>query len=570
MSTRRILPTIVGAALLLLNAPTSPGLRAQDISESILGTAQPASFTVESASQQIDLPEGSSRNLRFDFKIPELLVDVPAVLQATPISANEIIITGLRPGIAHITVIDPDKKRTIIAINVTIDVRPLELTLNRTFKSSDIKVFPIKDGVMLCGTVSRADDVDNVMAVAKNYFPTTVINQLNIDGAQTVAAQVRVYEVSRNKLRNLGVDWAVAGDRIDVVSGFSQIISSMATASSTQDNFRVGIIDDSSQIDTFINMLEKRNVAKLLSQPTLTAQNGRAAEFLSGGEIPFQVSTGLGTNSIQFRPFGTKLDMVPIIHGQGELTLEIRAEVSEVANDLNAGTTVPGFRVRRVNTAVPMRAGQTLALAGDYREKIETEVKGAPGLLNKGPWGIPFRNTNSQENESELVFMITPQLVHGVDSNQFAGPFPGQTSGVPSNRELFINGHVEVPRCPGDQCPTVSPFMNGDYGAYGHAPAAASDTKAAPANNLESQNTNNSSRGFGYPQSPNKNAGFERDTTPNASQFQPGNSNPVDQSPNDVNQSPNDITPAIPGIPTGAIRSNRNQRYGQLPNGVRR
>jgi pilus assembly protein CpaC len=569
MSTRRILPTIVGAALLLLNTPSSLGLRAQDVSDSILGTTQPASFTVEAASQQIDLPEGSSRNLRFDFKIPELLVDVPAVLQATPISANEIIITGLRPGIAHVTVIDPDKKRTIIAINVTIDVRPLELTLNRTFKTSAIKVFPIKDGVMLCGTVSRADDVDNVIAVAKNYFPTTVINQLNVDGAQTVAAQVRVYEVSRNKLRNLGVDWAVAGDRIDVVSGFSQIISSMSSASSTQDNFRVGIIDDSTQINTFINMLEKRNVAKLLSQPTLTAQNGRAAEFLSGGEIPFQVSTGLGTNSIQFRPFGTKLDMVPIIHGQGELTLEIRAEVSEVANDLNAGTSVPGFRVRRVNTAVPMRAGQTLALAGDYREKIESEVKGAPGLLNKGPWGIPFRNTNSQENESELVFMITPQLVYGVDSNQFAGPFPGQTSGVPSNRELFINGHVEVPRCPGDQCPTASPFMNGDYGAYGHAPAAASDTKEAPANNVESQNPNNSSRGFGYPSS-NKNAGFERDANPNANQFQPGNSNPVDQYPNGVNQSPNDITPATPGIPTGAIRPNSNQRYGQLPNGVRR
>ena len=568
MSTRRILPTIVGAALLLLN--TSSSLRAQDASGSILGNTQPASFTVEAASQQIDLPENSSRNLRFDFKIPELLVDVPAVLQATPISANEIIITGLRPGIAHITVIDPDKKRTIIAINVTIDVRPLEMTLNRTFKSSDIKVYPIKDGVMLCGTVSRADDVDNVVAVAKNYFPTTVINQLNIDGAQTVAAQVRVYEVSRNKLRNLGVDWAVAGDRIDVVSGFAQIISSMSTASSTKDNFRVGIIDDSTQINTFINMLEKRNVAKLLSQPTLTAQNGRAAEFLSGGEIPFQVNKGLGTNSIQFRPFGTKLDMVPIIHGQGELTLEIRAEVSEVANDLNSGTGVPGFRVRRVNTAVPMRAGQTLALAGDYREKIESEVKGAPGLLNKGPWGIPFRNTNSQENESELVFMITPQLVHGVDANQFAGPFPGQTSSVPSNRELFINGHVEVPRCPGDQCPTASPFLNGDYGAYGNAPTATTDSKEPPVNNFESQNTNNSSRGFGYPTSSNKNAGFERNANPNANQFPGESSNFVDQYPNGEPQTPAAITPATPGIPTGATRPTSNQRYGQLPNGVRR
>jgi pilus assembly protein CpaC len=418
-------------------------------------------FKVESAKLELELPEGSSRTLKFEHSIPKFVVDSPDIIQATPISGNEFIITGLRVGLAHITVADPKQNHTIIRVNVTVDVRPLEIALGRTFPTSNVKIVPMRDGVMLLGTVARADDIQNVMAVAQNYFPTTVINQLSIDGSQTVSAQVRVYEVSRTKLRNLGVDWSVAGRNLNIVSGFADVISSLSPASSTQDNLRIGVINDSTTINTFINFLEQRNVAKLMSQPTLTAQNGRAAEFLSGGEIPYQVAQGLGNATIEFRPFGTKLDMVPIIHGQGEMTLEIRAEVSEVANDLNAGTPVPGFRVRRVNTAVPMRAGQTLALAGDYREKVESEVRGAPGLMNKGAWGIPFRNTHSEENETELVFLITPQFVQGVNANQFVGPFPGQTSKPPSNRELMINGHVEVPRCPDDGCPTSSPFTTG-------------------------------------------------------------------------------------------------------------
>ena len=137
-------------------------------------------------------------------------------------------------------------------------------------------------------------------------------------------------------------------------------------------NYRLGIFSGNTNIEFIINALERRSIAKLLDEPVLTAENGRPAEFLSGGEIPIQIATGL-TQSIEFRSFGTKLDMVPIIHGQGEMTLEVRAEVSEVDNTLSSTSGVPGFRVRRVNTGVRMRAGHTLALAGDYREEVETQ-----------------------------------------------------------------------------------------------------------------------------------------------------------------------------------------------------
>lgn len=193
--------------------------------------------------------------------------------------------------------------------------------------------------------------------------------------------------------------------------------------------------------------LEQNNIAKLLDQPTLVAQNGRPAEFLSGGEIPIAIASGLGTNSIEFRPFGTKLDMVPLIHGQGELTLEIRAEVSEVDNSLSFGSGVPGFRVRRVNTGVRMKAGHTLALAGDYQETTEAEKRGIPYLLDSPIWGSLFRRTTTTTSENELVFMITPQFISEVDPSQVPQLGPGRLTANPSRSEQFVHGYLEVPRC---------------------------------------------------------------------------------------------------------------------------
>ena len=200
-------------------------------------------------------------------------------------------------------------------------------------------------------------------------------------------------------------------------------------------------------------------MARLLDQPTLVAQNGRPAEFLSGGEIPIAVASGLGTNSIEFRPFGTKLDMVPLIHGQGEMTLEIRAEVSEVDNSLSFGSGVPGFRVRRVNTGVRMKEGHTLALAGDYQESTESEKRGIPFLMDSPIWGSMFRRTTTQTAETELVFLITPRFISEVDPTQVPRLGPGQLTDDPSRIEQFVHGYIEVPRC-NEDCTYHDAFDN--------------------------------------------------------------------------------------------------------------
>ena len=308
-------------------------------------------FEINKSVESLDLIAGSSQRLKFPYDVPELMVENPEIISATPVAQNEILITGIKPGISTITISDPQKNLQTITVEVTIDVRKLERAFAAHFPDSQIEVDALKTSVILKGHVARADQVQNILAVAQDYFPTNVINELQVSGSQNIAIEVKVYEISRTKLRQLGVDWSFIGGESRLISSVADLIQDVSTGTgAVGQNISFGVLNDSNQFNAFIKALEQNSLAKLLDQPTLVAQNGRPAEFLSGGEVPIQVASGLGSNSIEFRPFGTKLDLVPIVHGAGELTLEVRAEVSEIASDLAGESGVPGFRVRRVNT----------------------------------------------------------------------------------------------------------------------------------------------------------------------------------------------------------------------------
>ncbi len=427
-------------------------------STNAFGQGYGARFEVNESVDSIEIIAGTSRRLKFEYKVPELMVENPEIVKASPVSPNEILISGIEPGVSSITVSDPDRQLQTIQIYVTVDTRKLEKALGSHFPDSKLTVHALQTGVILKGYVAKQSQLENVLKVAQDYFPTTVINQIQIDGSQLVAIKVKVYEVSRSKLRQLGVDWAYLSPDFNIVSSVADLIQTSAgSVGAAGQNFSFGILNDDSSFNAFINALERNNVAKLMDQPTLVTQHGRPAEFLSGGEIPISVASGLGTNSIEFRPFGTKLDIVPLIHGQGEMTLEVRAEVSEVANDLSGTTGVPGFRVRRVNTGVRMRAGHTLALAGDYREEVEAETSGFPALMDSKLLGPIFRATQETKTETELVFLITPKFIDEVGNDKIPRLGLGQMTTSPSDHELYFNGYQEVPRCV-EGCPINDRF----------------------------------------------------------------------------------------------------------------
>ena len=139
------------------------------------------------------------------------------------------------------------------------------------------------------------------------------------------------------------------------------ITSTVATGGTTP-TIALGIVDQSSGFFLFISALQKNQLLKVLAEPTLVTVSGRPAYFLSGGEMPIPIPQSLGTISIQFRKFGTQVDFVPIVLGNGRIRLEVRPKISEIDNTIGTtlnNTTVPGFRSREVDTGVEMMAGQT-------------------------------------------------------------------------------------------------------------------------------------------------------------------------------------------------------------------
>ncbi|QEG20976.1 type II and III secretion system protein family protein [Mariniblastus fucicola] len=479
-------------------------------------------FKVDDSVDQLELIAGAARRLKFKYDIPELVVENPEIVQATPVSPNEILITGLKPGVSTLTVSDADKNLQMINVEVKVDTRKLEMAFRNYFPDSQIKVHPLQTGVILAGHVARADQVANIMATARDFFPTNVVNQLQVNGNQNIAIKVKIYEVSRTKLRQLGIDWSYIDPEFSIVSSVSQIIQAVNRNSGVtagENTLSFGVVDDGgTQFDTFIQTLERHSIAKLLDQPILVAQNGRPAEFLSGGEIPILIPAGLGTSTVEFRAFGTKLDMVPIVHGNGELTLEVRAEVSEVADDLASADGTPGFRVRRVNTGVKMKAGHTLALAGDYREDHAATKRGIPGLMHSPVFGPIFRTVEDTENETELVFLITPRFISDVDPASAPQLGPGQMTTAPTSRQLMVDGYLEVPRCT-DDCPIPPSYsrqsMNGNM-SQGYGVNPGNNGQAMPAGYPGIGN------GAVAPQTPS----FQSQS-PNFGQTQPTNANPV-------------------------------------------
>jgi pilus assembly protein CpaC len=284
-------------------------------------------------------------------------------------------------------------------------------------------------------------------------------------------------EVSRTKLRRMGFDWANFNGNDGIVQNAAGLIGSYSLVSGAQEvlssggeTIAFGIVNDANAFFGFLDALRQYNLVKVLAEPTLVTVSGRPASFNSGGEFPIIVPQSLGTVSIEYRQFGTRVDFVPIVLGNGRVRLEVRPQVSEVDPSRSVtinNTTVPGLRTRWVDTAVEMNAGQTLALAGLIQNQVESENRGVPWVSDL-PWiGAAFRRVQEQNNEIELLVMVTPEFVESMDAHEVPPCGPGQLTTSPGDVDFYWRGYLEVPRCCFDGSCARCQAAGGEAGANG-------------------------------------------------------------------------------------------------------
>lgn len=300
--------------------------------------------------RSIELRVGETRQLDFDYRIPEIVINDPMVIHVNPLGPSQIRITSLQRG--STTLLIKNEKQEIE--KVAIRVQP---------------------------PASKAN-----------------VNEVEQHHRKTVSITAKVWEVSRTQLQSLEIDFAAVSagnlEKRDVSSIADLINGGSAANNSAGATSRFGIVDNPN-LDKFLSKLQQSKAATLLSQPNLVTLDSLAAEVFVGTCVPIETIDETGdrptvTNNHQV---GVRLNIVPQINDDQTMTLEVRAEVSEVAKDLSGNIGVPGFRTRRINTGMTMEIGKTLVLVGDYRE-------------NK-----------LGETESEIVFLITPHL-HELSESQ--------------------------------------------------------------------------------------------------------------------------------------------------------
>ncbi|HXG12415.1 MAG TPA: pilus assembly protein N-terminal domain-containing protein, partial [Gemmataceae bacterium] len=273
---------------------------------------------------------------------------------------TRVLITGLQAGATRVTLTDVDGKEETYDIVVQMDpFEYLRTLLQRGVPKANIQVIPgANNTVILQGNVEHAEDIDTILRIAQSVFPSNqtnsdqIINRLRVGGPVQVQLDVTVARVSRSEFRRMAFAFDNKGMQhffastlgLNNVAGANQTVSvTSATGSLTGNpgNLFLGVINSQQSFFGFLQALRDENIVKLMAEPKLVTLSGRPAKLLSGGQQAVPVVAGLGgTAGVDFKDFGTRLNFLPIVLGDGRIHLEVEPEVSNL--DPASGVAIPG------------------------------------------------------------------------------------------------------------------------------------------------------------------------------------------------------------------------------------
>ncbi len=364
------------------------------------------------------------RLIRIDKPASTVFIADPAIADVQVKSPNLIYVFGKRAGETTLFAVD-ETDNVLVNMHVTVNhnLSGFRRTLRQLLPGRDIKVRSAGDALVLSGSVKSAADAEQARRIAAHYVrgARNVINTIEVDGPNQVNLRVRVVEVSRQVMRDLGINWDIAITAGNFVFGLATgnpttILATGAalTRAGSVNNFFTNFNSGNKSINNLIDALETEGLVKTLAQPNLTAISGESASFLAGGEFPIVVPQPNGTFAVEFKQFGISLSFTPTIISPTRINLKVAPEVSQLSTAgavTFQGFTIPALTTRRANTTVELASGQSFAIAGLLQNRMTHDVSKVPGLGDIPILGRLFRSDQYQRNESELVIIITPVIV---------------------------------------------------------------------------------------------------------------------------------------------------------------
>lgn len=421
------------------------------------------------APESLTLAAGKSRFIALDEPVSRLTVGNPAVLEARLISPRGLYLLGARVGSTNLILQGRGFCR-MLDIQVTLDAAALTATLASLLpEEKSLTVTATADAFALGGQVSHAIAAEQALAIALAHVralsadiadrksdktasnpaqqQARVVNMLTVAAAQQVMLEVKVAEVSKTLLDQLGVRFAATRNpgwgSVTLLSDFFT-----GTASGQLDIARDG------RTRILLEAEKKDGLVRILAEPTVMAVSGQEGSFLAGGKILIPVAqnhTGTGgtTVTLEEKEFGVGLKFTPTVLADGRINLKVSPEVSELAREgvgitatgsLSAAAVLPLITTRRASTTVQLFDGQSFAIGGLIKNSATSNVKAFPILGELPVLGMLFRSTDFQSEKSELVFVVTPRLAKPLPPN---AALPTDTIAEPVRNDVMLKGRIE-------------------------------------------------------------------------------------------------------------------------------
>jgi pilus assembly protein CpaC len=373
-----------------------------------------------------------------DMLFAELSVANPAIADIATLSERTVYVLGRAPGRTTLTLLGPNGRLiSNVEVQVTPDIAEVKERLQQLLPSERIDVRTANDGIVLSGTVSSAQKLDQALELANRYAPDAVLNLMDVGGVQQVQLKVRFAEMSRSVTKELGARFTANGSDAGFTGSDTGITGSQGAFSL---NFGAGSVN----FELLLEALESKGVVRTLAEPNLTALSGKTTTFLAGGEVPIPVLEAEGNVGIEFRPFGVELAFTPTVIDGDVINLELTSSVSSVdttvSQTIDGGFSVDGFSSRSTSSTVELRDGQSFAIAGILQDDFSDSVGQVPLLGDLPILGALFRSARFTREQTELVIIVTAHLVAPTRGDALA--VPTNRIRLPSESELFLFGRV--------------------------------------------------------------------------------------------------------------------------------
>jgi pilus assembly protein CpaC len=456
INSRARLGTALAAMAIGLTAVAAPTASAAQPRAYTSGTYRPTSH--------VELSLGEGQMISLPRSVASVWTSNPKVADVYVNSPRQINLFGKDDGEATIIATGADGSVVYGAqVRVSQNLPSMNDVLRAAMPDADVRIINVGQTAILTGTVASPEDAAFATQLASNQLnpgldmskagamcKICVINRLKVATPLQVTLKVKIAEVSRDLLKQIGVNllsrdttggfqFGIGQGSPGTIGGAGDKLFNIAATGTT-----LGFAGHLLGLDLLstLNLAATDGYATILAEPNLTALSGETASFLAGGEFPIPVSQSLGAVTIEYKQYGVGLAFTPIVLQDGRISIRVRPEVSELSD---AGSVtlnnfqVPALTTRRAETTVELGSGQSFMIAGLLRNTNSNAISKAPVLGDLPILGALFRSTKFRRQETELVIIVTPYLVRPV-SGQMALPTKGYRA--PTDAEMNLEGQT--------------------------------------------------------------------------------------------------------------------------------